>query len=57
MSQQHTSQEPRGNKKDISALLDEETQIAIMKFFLRTSVPRILKQEAEAKEKKLAEQE
>jgi len=31
-------------KKDITALINKETQIAIMRFFLQTSVPRILKQ-------------
>lgn len=31
-------------KKDTNALIDEETQIAMMNFFLHTSIPRILKQ-------------
>jgi len=43
--------EPKEAKKDITALISEETQIAMMDFFLHTSVPRILKQqELEAKE-------
>jgi len=45
-------------KKDITAQISEETQIAMMNFFMRTSVPRILKQqEQEAKKKELAERE
>jgi len=45
-------------KRDISTLIDEETQLAMMKFFLHTSVPRILKQiEAESKDSSCGERD
>ena len=31
------------NKKEMRLIIDRQTQIAIMNFFLKTSIPRILK--------------
>jgi len=45
-------------KREITALVNKETQLAIMRFFLRTSVPRILKQQkSEGKPSGLGERE
>jgi len=50
--------EQENAKKDITALISEETQIAMMNFFLHTSVPRILKrQELEAQSIEPAQRE